>query len=59
MKYTANLSKQIFTSTKFYIYHTTKEADTLDELQIEIIKLKKNGFNLDRVRNNKNGAYIY
>lgn len=59
MKYKASLSKQIFTTDKFYIYHTTKEADTLEALQDLIIMAKNNGFTLDNVTNNENGTRIY
>lgn len=59
MKYTAKLSKHILSSSKFCIYHITTEADTLADLNAQIITAKNNGFALDSVTNNDNGTRTY
>ena len=59
MKYTAKLSKQIFIGSKLFIFHTTKEADTLEDINEQIITAKNNCFALDSVTNNENDTRIY
>ena len=59
MKYTAKLSKNIYSGMKCHIHHITKEADTLADLNAQIITAKNNGFALDSVTNNEKGTYIF
>ena len=59
MKYTAKLSKYIYSGMKCHIHYVTKEADTLADLHEQIGTAKNNGFALDSVTNNENGARIY
>ena len=59
MKYTAKLSKYIYSGMKCHIHYVTKEADTLADLHEQIGTAKNNGFALVSVTNNENGARIY
>lgn len=59
MKYTAKLSKYIYSGMKCHIHYVTKEADTLADLHEQIITAKNNGYSLYSVKNNGNGTYIY
>ena len=59
MKYTAKLSKYIYSGMKCHIHYITKEADTLADLHEKIGTAKNNGFALDSVTNNDNGTRIY
>ena len=59
MKYTAKLSIYIHSGMKCRIHHITKEADTLADLNAQIITAKNNGFALDSVTNNEKGTYIF
>lgn len=59
MKYTAKLSIYIHSGMKCHIHYITKEADTMEDLQEQIIIAKNNGYTLKSVKNNDKDTYIY
>lgn len=59
MKYTAKLSKYIYSGMKSHVYYVTKEADTLADLHEQIGTAQNNGYSLYSVKNNEHGTYIF